>query len=155
MSKLKDVICYGIAAVLGLLTYAWYALAVTTTKMGTITISQSVWKTMGENGTGLGKTSIIFAVISLVLATLLAIACVIGILNHYGKVKANWISWVAIGLAAAFVVASVLAMALMIAYISDLGMSSISSVGAGLIIPVVCSVLALVAAGLTKLKLGK
>lgn len=165
MNKIKGIVCYSGGILFSVLTFVWFALAGVTTKVtpvqGDVQFgSETVYKLFTGNGVGLGKTSVIFAIIALVLASLLLIACVIGLLNHFGILKAEWISWVTIAIASLFVIAAIVSMACMIKYCGDNSGNMIyytvkASCGVGLILPVVSSLLALISVALNKLNLER
>ncbi len=158
MNKIKNIVCYSVGILLSILTFAWYALDSMTAKMGSISSGISVYDTLAEDTTGSARTSMVFAIIALVFAVLLAIACVLGILNELGKIKGNWAFWVVLGVAILFLVASLVAMACMASYCgeaNDLIGTNAYSCGAGLILPFVFSIIALAATCLTKLNLKK
>lgn len=165
MNKVKGIVCYSAGILLSVLTYVWFALAGAVSKVtagGKVlkSVSQSVYDLFSGDGSGLGKTSIIFAIIALVFATLLAIACVLGLLKNFGILKGQWISWTAIAVAALFVVAALVSMICMMVYCADksgeinIGVKATlkASCGVGLILPFVSSVLALISTLVAKLK---
>ena len=153
MQKIKGIVCYSVAAVLSILNLAWYALDYAVMKfMGTTVGAGSVYDLLKHVGdlTDKAQASMIFAIITLVLSCLLAVGCVLGLLNELGVLKIKFVAIVNYVLAGLAVVSSILAMALMI---SALG--SGASVGAGLIVPFVFAVVSLVGVILANVNLGK
>lgn len=154
MQKIKGIVCYSVAALLAVLNLAWYALDYAVAKYaGAKAGYGSVYDLFKLNGlTGDAKTSEVFAIITLVLACLLAVGCVIGLLNELGVLKLSVIKYVNYALAALTVVSSVVALALMASAIKDV---PYSSVGEGLILPLVFSVVSLAAVVVATLNFKK
>ena len=153
MQKIKGIVCYSVAALLSVLNLAWFALDYATMKfMGSTVGAGSVYDLLKHVGdlTAEAQASMIFAIVTLAVSCLLAVGCVLGLLNELGVLKIKCVAIVNYVLAGLTVVSSILAMALMI---SALG--SGATVGAGLVVPFVFAVVALVGVVLANVNLGK
>lgn len=144
MKNIKGVICYGVAGLLSILNLAWFALDYLTVKVMGVTSGASVYEGLKHIGDAAGneKTSLIFAIVTLVLSCLLAVTCVLGLLNSLGILKIKCMAIVNYVLAGLTVVTSLLAMVMMIVAIGD--SNGTVTVGTGLILPFVFAVVALV-----------
>lgn len=150
MKNIKGVICYGVAGLLSILNLAWFALDYMTVKVtGFGSSGQSVYWGLNHlaDATGDTKTSFVFAVVTLVLSCLLAVTCVLGLLNSLGILKIKCMAIVNYVLAGLTLVASLLAMVFMVVAIGDVpsGAGYTTTVGTGLILPFVFAVVSLVA----------
>ncbi len=153
MQKIKGIVCYGAAALLSILNLAWFALDYAVMKVSSVTIGAGSVYDLLKNVdvlTGDAKTSMVFAIITLVLGCLLAVGCVLGLLNQLGILKVKFVAIVNYVLAGLTVAASLLAMVMMI-----VALGSGASVGAGLILPFVFAVVSLVGVILANVNLGK
>jgi len=163
--KIQKCLCYVAGFVLSLATFGWFALAgiKTVTKQAVGSVSKSQTTTMSvyellrtENLKDMSKTSIVFAIIAMVLAILLAIACIIAILNALDVIKLDWFKFIVGALGFLFMAAAIVAMACMAKFGTDnsgsLGLGQIEgsikvTCGAGLVLTFVSSLLALGAVG--------
>ncbi len=161
MKNLKGIIGYGVGALMAVLTLAWNAMAFMTVKVsGVPSTSISIYDVLGDSTmTGNAKTSMIMSIIALVLACVLAVGCVLGLLNELGVVKIKFMNYVNYALAGLFVVFALLAVIFMAMYCGDLNKPTSGvnpyHVGAGLIMVLVSSVVSLAGILAATLHFGK
>ncbi len=161
MKNLKGIIGYGVGALMAVLTLAWNAMAFMTVKVsGVPSTSISIYDVLGDSTmTGNAKTSMIMSIIALVLACVLAVGCVLGLLNELGVVKIKFMNYVNYALAGLFVVFALLAVIFMAMYCGDLNKltSGVNPyhVGAGLIMVLISSVVSLAGILAATLHFGK
>ncbi len=161
MKNLKGIIGYGVGAIMAVLTLAWNAMAFMTVKVsGVPSTSISIYDVLGDSTmTGNAKTSMIMSIIALVLACVLAVGCVLGLLNELGVVKIKFMNYVNYALAGLFVVFALLAVIFMAMYCGDLNKPTSGvnpyHVGAGLIMVLISSVVSLAGILAATLHFGK
>ncbi len=161
MKNLKGIIGYGVGALMAVLTLAWNAMAFMTVKVsGVPSTSISIYDVLGDSTmTGNAKTSMIMSIIALVLACVLAVGCVLGLLNELGVVKIKFMNYVNYALAGLFVVFALLAVIFMAMYCGDLNKPTSGvnpyHVGAGLIMVLISSVVSLAGILAATLHFGK
>lgn len=171
MKNLKGIIGYGVGAIMAVLTLAWNAMAFFTTKLAGATESASMYDAYGKDE---GKmleafdklvsgacfnASRILSIVTLVVACLVAVGCVLGLLNELGVVKIkfmNYINYALAGLFVVFALLSLILMAVSCGKYNDLAAGTTSlSVGAGLIMVLISSVVSLAGILTATLNFGK
>lgn len=144
MKNLKGVIGYTVGALFSILTLAWNALAMYGTKnIGSVSLYDAyknadqfdLLKKLGYGNLYAGR---ILSIITLVIACLLAVTCVLGLLNELGVVKIKFMSYVNYALAALFVVFALVALILVAVDCKDP-----TYVGAGMIMVLITSLVSL------------
>lgn len=166
MKNLKGIIGYGVGALMAVLTLAWNAMAFFSTKLG----SASMYETYGnEEGKALElldkyvsgacfNASRILSIVTLVVACLVAVGCVLGLLNELGVVKIkfmNYVNYALAGLFVLFALLSLILLAVSCGKYNDLAGTSVCSLGAGLIMVLISSVVSLAGILAATLHFGK
>ncbi len=150
MKNLKGVICYSAATLFAVLTLAWNATAFITVRAGGISASTSIFDVYSKTATGDTQTAKIMSIIALVLACVLALGCVLALLNELGIVKVKFMNYVNCALAGLFVLFALLAIIFCGMACADANkiasqFGTTSSVGVGLIMVLISALVALAA----------